>query len=97
MSDVELKRKETLTRHELAERLTKLANALAEGGRVHLDLGATTLALDVPDHVRAEIEVEVDGTEVELELELKWSIESAQPPAEPEAKKAAPAKARRRG
>jgi amphi-Trp domain-containing protein len=33
-------------------------------------LGASTLKLHVPDHLRCEVEVEVDGDEVELELEM---------------------------
>ena len=74
MADVELKRKESLTRKEAAERLSALATALADGGKVELNLGASTVSLNVPDHVRAEFEVEIDGDEVELEIELKWSI-----------------------
>ena len=70
MSDVEISRAESLTRHEAARRLSALADALAAGGRVEVELGASTLKLHVPDHVRCEVEVEVDGDEVELELEL---------------------------
>ena len=51
-----------------------MATALADGGHVEVQLGASTLKLHVPDHVRCEVEVEVDGDEVELELELKWSL-----------------------
>jgi amphi-Trp domain-containing protein len=77
VADIELKRKESLTRKEAAERLSALATALAEGGKVELNLGASTVSLDVPDHVRTEFEVEIDGDEVELEFELKWSIGDA--------------------
>jgi amphi-Trp domain-containing protein len=73
VSDVEVSRTESLTRHEAARRLSALATALADGGRVVMELGASTLTLHVPDHVRCEVEVDVDGDEVELELELKWS------------------------
>ena len=90
MSDVEVSRTEALTREEAAQRLSALATALAEGGHVKVQLGASTLKLHVPDHVRCEVEVEVevDGDEVELELELKWSMAAA--PGEP-AEPAAPA------
>lgn len=73
MSDVEVSRTETLSRNEAARRLAALAAALAEGGNVEMELGASKLKLHVPDHVRCEVELEVDGDEVELELELKWS------------------------
>jgi len=91
VSDVEVSRTESLTRQEAAQRLSALATALAEGGHVKVQLGASTLKLHVPDHVRCEVEVEVDGDEVELELELKWSTVAAEP-AEP----AAPATTARR-
>ena len=81
MSDVEVSRTESLTRQEAAQRLSALATALAEGGHVKVQLGASTLRLHVPDHVRCEVEVEVDGDEVELELELKWSTVAAEPAA----------------
>jgi amphi-Trp domain-containing protein len=83
VSDVEVSRTETLTRHEAARRLSALAAALDHGGRVEVELGASKLTLHVPDHVECEVEVEVDGDEVELELELKWSTApAADPPAE---------------
>ena len=87
MSDVEVSRTESLTRHEAARRLSALAAALADGGRVEVELGASKLTLHVPDHVECEVEVEVDGDEVELELELKWSTApaAADPPADPPA------------
>ena len=81
MSDVEVSRTESLTRQEAAQRLSAFATALAEGGHVKVQLGASTLKLHVPDHVRCEVEVEVDGDEVELELELKWSTIAAEPAA----------------
>ena len=76
MSDVEISRKESLTRHEAARRLSALADALGAGGHVEVELGASTVKLHVPDHVRCEVEVEVDGDEVELEVEFKWSTAS---------------------
>jgi amphi-Trp domain-containing protein len=83
VSDVEVSRTESLSRHEAARRLSALAAALADGGRVEVDLGASKLTLHVPDQVECEVEVEVDGDEVELEVELKWS--TAPPQAEPPA------------
>jgi amphi-Trp domain-containing protein len=73
MSDVEVKREETLSRDEVAQRLAALAEALANGDDVKLTLGASTVKMHVPDEVRIEVEVEIDGDEVELEVELKWS------------------------
>jgi amphi-Trp domain-containing protein len=93
VSDVEVKRTESLTRQQAAERLSAMATALADGGHVKVQLGASTLKLHVPDHVRCEVEVEVDGDEVELELELKWSTAPA--PAEPAASSAPAGRQRR--
>jgi amphi-Trp domain-containing protein len=84
MSDLEISRKQILTRHEAAERLSALAAALADRGDVEVDLGASTLKLSVPDHVRCEVEVEVDGDEVELEVEIKWSTTTRDTAAPPE-------------
>jgi amphi-Trp domain-containing protein len=94
MSDVEVKRTESLTRQQAADRLSTLAAALAQGGHVTFELGASKLKLRVPDHVRCEVEVEVDGDEVELEVELKWS--TAAEPAAPAPAAPAPAKPARR-
>jgi amphi-Trp domain-containing protein len=77
MSDVEVSRTESLSRREAARRLAALAESLANGGRVELELGASTVKLSVPDQVRCEVEVEIDGDEIELELELKWSTAPA--------------------
>lgn len=73
MSDIEVKRADTLTREEAAQRLSALAAGLAEGGKVELALGASTMKVHVPDEIRCEVELEIDGDEVELEVELKWS------------------------
>lgn len=73
MTDIEVKREETLSRDEAAQRLAALAAALANGGKVELALGASTLKMNVPDEVKVEVEVEIDGDEVELEVEMKWS------------------------
>jgi amphi-Trp domain-containing protein len=77
MSDLELKRKESLTKAEVAKRLSAFAKALADGDDVELEMGGTSMSLRVPDDVRVEFEVEVDGDEIEIEIELKWSTSSA--------------------
>ena len=92
MSDLELKRKESLTKAEVAKRLSAFAKALAGGDDVELEMGGTSMSLRVPDDVRVEFEVEVDGDEIEIEIELKWSTSSAADRAEP-----APDGERRRG
>lgn len=96
MSDVEVSRTESLTRHEAARRLAALAAALSDGGKVELALGSSVVTLHVPDHVRCEVEVEVDGAEVELEVELKWSTAPVQERTEPPAEAPAEAKPRKR-
>ena len=83
MSDLELKRKESLTKAEVAKRLSAFAKALADGDDVELEMGGTSMSLRVPDDVRVEFEVEVDGDEIEIEIELKWSTSSAADRAEP--------------
>ena len=80
MSDLELKRKESLTKAEVAKRLSAFAKALAAGGDVELEMGDTSMSLRVPDDVRVEFEVEVDGDEIEVEIEMKWSTGSAAEP-----------------
>jgi amphi-Trp domain-containing protein len=84
MSDLELKRKESLTKSEVAKRLSAFAKALAGGDDVELEIGGTSMSLRVPDDVRVEFEVEVDGDEIEIEIELKWSTSSAADRAEPD-------------
>lgn len=90
VSDVEVERKEVLSRAEAAEWMAGLAEAMSRGGKVEVHLGTSTLKMHVPDKVRCEVEVEVDGDEVELEIELKWSTESAESTVDP-----APAKSTR--
>jgi amphi-Trp domain-containing protein len=84
MSDLELKRKESLTKAEVAKRLSAFAKALAGGGDVELEMGDTSMSLRVPDDVRAEFEVEVDGDEIEIEIELKWSTAAGRAEPAPE-------------
>ncbi|TVT25895.1 amphi-Trp domain-containing protein [Amycolatopsis acidiphila] len=72
MSILEVTREELLTREEAAHRLSTLAAALSDGEKVLVPLGGSNVKVNVPEHVRCEIELEVDGDEVELEVELKW-------------------------
>ncbi len=73
MTDFELKREQNMTRHEAADRLRALAAALDAAGQVHIDLAGSTVKVQMPEQLSAELEIEIDGDEVELELELKWS------------------------
>ena len=43
MSDLELKRKESLTKAEVAKRLSAFAKALAGGDDVELEMGGTSM------------------------------------------------------
>ena len=72
MELLEIERKETLRREDLAKRLHALADALARHNAVEFDRGGTHFTLKVPDEldVKVELEVEDDGTE--LEIELTW-------------------------
>ncbi|MET9391634.1 amphi-Trp domain-containing protein [Streptomyces sp. NPDC006624] len=82
MKDLKFEQKRSLSRHEAADRLTALADALRQGGEAELDLRPGTLSLRFPDNLRYEVEVEVGGGEIELEIEFTWSTapsESAPP------------------
>jgi len=99
---IEIKRKATLSRQEVADRLIALGNALAEGSEVELSSGGDSIKVEVASEVRWELEIEIDGDETEIEIELKWTdepkparravAEPAAPPAaaEPEPAAAAP-------
>jgi amphi-Trp domain-containing protein len=86
--NIEIKRKATLSRQEVADRLIALGNALAEGSEVELSSGGDSIKVEVAGQVRWELEIEIDGDETEIEIELKWTDEK---PARPTA--AAPAAA----
>jgi amphi-Trp domain-containing protein len=77
VSDLQLKRKESLPKAEVAKRLSAFAEALAGGDDVELEMGGTSMSMRVPDDVRIEFEVEVDGDEIEIEIELTWSTSAA--------------------
>ena len=59
VSDLEIERKESLSRQEATKRLLVIAEALAGGDEVELDLRGRSLTLRVSEDVR--VEVEVDG------------------------------------
>lgn len=77
MKDLTFEQKRSLSRHEAADQLTALADALREGGDAELDLGPGTLGLRIPDDLQSELEIEIGGGEIELEIELKWKTAPA--------------------
>jgi amphi-Trp domain-containing protein len=81
MSDVEVTYKEPATREETARTLSALAEALADGGKVELTLGHTSITVRVPGEVQCKVEVEIDKDEVEFEVELRWSTSKREHPA----------------
>jgi amphi-Trp domain-containing protein len=87
---IEIKRKATLSRQEVADRLIALGNALAKGSEVELSSGGDSIKVEVAGEVRWELEIEIDGDETEIEIELKWTDgpKSARPA--PAAERAAP-------
>ncbi|AMW11447.1 amphi-Trp domain-containing protein [Streptomyces qaidamensis] len=78
MKDLTFEQKRSLSRHEAADQLTALADALREGGDAELDLGPGTLGLRIPEDLHSELEVEIGGGEIELEIELKWKTAPVQ-------------------
>jgi amphi-Trp domain-containing protein len=77
MKDLTFEQKRSLSRHEAADQLAALADALREGGDAELDLGPGTLGLRIPDDLQSELEIEIGGGEIELEIELKWKTAPA--------------------
>lgn len=84
-----LKRKESLDRQDAANWLAAFAIALAHGGQAQVDLGGTTVRLQVPEDVQADFDVQVDGEDVVLDIALTWSAAPAAAPAEVESTPAA--------
>jgi amphi-Trp domain-containing protein len=62
------KHKVTLSREEAANRMRTIADAVAAGGEVELELDGQSITANLPDTVRFEFELEDN----ELEIELKW-------------------------
>ncbi|MFF2790169.1 amphi-Trp domain-containing protein [Streptomyces sp. NPDC058049] len=72
MKDLKFEQKSSLSRLEVADQLSALAEALRHGGNAELELGPGKMSLRVPDELRTEIEVEIGDGEIEMEIELKW-------------------------
>jgi amphi-Trp domain-containing protein len=72
MDLLEIERKQTLPREEVAARLHALADSLARHNDVEFDRGGTHFKLRVPDEVRVKVELEIEDDETELEIELTW-------------------------
>ena len=72
MELLEIERRETLRREEVARRLHALADALARHNEVEFDRGGAHVRLKVPDEVRVKVELEVGSDGAELEIELAW-------------------------
>ena len=95
MPNVEITRKTTLTRQQVAERLIAWGNALASGADVELESGDDSIKITVADEVHWELEIEVDGDETEIEIELKWrdrpasAVKTAAAPKQPAVDRAA--------
>jgi amphi-Trp domain-containing protein len=73
MPDVELERKQALSREEAGRRLIAVGEALVKGARSELEFDGDRISFFVADQVHWEFELEVEGQETELEIEMKWS------------------------
>ncbi|WP_457032633.1 amphi-Trp domain-containing protein [Kitasatospora sp. P5_F3] len=83
MKDLKFEQEGSLSRLEVADQLTALAEALRRGGKAQLELGSGKLTLRIPDELESEIEVEVGDGHVELEIELKWPTAQTAAPRHP--------------
>jgi amphi-Trp domain-containing protein len=72
MDLLEIERKETVSREEVAKRLRTLADMLARQNELEFDRGGTHFKVRVPDEVHLKVELEVGTDESELEVELTW-------------------------
>jgi amphi-Trp domain-containing protein len=73
MVDIELKRKVRISREDAARRLIAFGEALAAGGKAHLEDDGNSISFAVADEVEWKLELEVEDDEIELEIEMKWS------------------------
>ena len=73
MPDVELERKQALSREEAGKRLIAVGEALVKGSKAKLELDGDSIAFTVAEQVQWEFELEVEGDETDLEIELKWT------------------------
>jgi amphi-Trp domain-containing protein len=72
MDIFEIKKKETLRREEVAERLHALADMLARNNEIEFERDGMTIKAHVADEVQLKVELEIETDERELEIELKW-------------------------
>ena len=72
MELLEIERRETMRREELAAQLHALADSLARHNNIEFDRGGARVRLKVPDMVQVKVELEVETDERELEIEIKW-------------------------
>lgn len=72
MDIFELKKKETLSREEVAKRLHAFADMLSRNNDVEFEEEGVSIKAHVPDEVRLKVEFEVETDEHELEIEIKW-------------------------
>jgi amphi-Trp domain-containing protein len=72
MDIIEIEKKETLRREEVAARLHALADMLAKNNDIEFEQGGMRITVAVPDEVQLKVELEVETEERELEIELKW-------------------------
>lgn len=72
MDIVEVEKKETLSRQEIATRLRRIANILAtDGEQLEFERGGMKFNVAMPEQVEFKVEIEL-GDENELEIELNW-------------------------
>jgi amphi-Trp domain-containing protein len=73
MNELEVERRETITRHEAATRLRRIANLLSGADDdVRFERGDMKFKVAIPEQVQWKVELELDDEESELEIELKW-------------------------
>jgi amphi-Trp domain-containing protein len=72
MDIFEIEQKEIVSRGEVAERLRRLADMLAQHNDLEFDRGGVHFTVHVPDQLQLKVELEVESDERELEIELKW-------------------------
>jgi amphi-Trp domain-containing protein len=68
-----LKRQWTLSREEAAGWLSILAEALAAGAMIEVDVAGERVSLHPADEIRTEIELKSRPDKQEIEIELAWS------------------------
>jgi amphi-Trp domain-containing protein len=72
MDIIEIEKKETLGREEVATRLRGLADMLAGDDEIEFEQGGMKVKVHIPDELHFKVELEVESEERELEIELKW-------------------------